>query len=57
VVGELHLRHLLRAYANDYNQARTRLSVNKDTPSPRTIHAVGRIVQTPLLGGFHHLYV
>src|ERR1700682_1385281 len=44
VVGERHLRHLLR-------------SVNKDAPSPRTIHAVGRIVQTPFLGGLHHLYV
>jgi len=24
---------------------------------PRTIHAVGRIVQTPFLGRFHHQYV
>jgi hypothetical protein len=30
-----------------YNQARTHLSVNKDAPSPRTIHSVGRIVPTP----------
>jgi len=57
VVGERHLRHLLRSYATYYNQARTHLSVNKDAPSPRTIHAVGRIVQTPFLGGLHHLYV
>jgi transposase InsO family protein len=32
VFGERHLRHLLRA--------RTHLSVNKDAPSPRTVHAV-----------------
>jgi transposase InsO family protein len=57
VVGERHLRHLLRSYATYYNQARTHLSVNKDAPSPRTIHAVGRIVQTPFLGGLHHRYV
>src|SRR5258705_3697890 len=57
VVGERHLRHLLRSYATYYNQVRTHLSVNKDAPSPRTIHAVGRIVQTPFLGGLHHLYV
>ena len=57
VVGERHLRHLLRSYATYYNQARTHLSVNKDAPSPRTIHAVGRIVQTPFLGGLHHQYV
>jgi hypothetical protein len=24
---------------------------------PRTVHAVGRIVPTPFLGGLHHLYV
>jgi hypothetical protein len=40
-----------------YNQARTHLSVNKDATSPRTIHAVDRIVPTPFLGGLHHQYV
>src|SRR5258707_8098751 len=40
-----------------YNQARTHLSLNKDAPSPRTIHAVGRIVPTPFLGGLHHQYI
>jgi NAD(P)-dependent dehydrogenase (short-subunit alcohol dehydrogenase family) len=24
---------------------------------PRTVHAVGRILPTPFLGGLHHLYV
>ena len=57
VFGERHLRHLLRSYATYYNQARTHLSVNKDAPSPRTIHSVGRIVPTPFLGGLHHQYV
>jgi Integrase core domain len=57
VFGEQHLRHLLRSYATYYNAARTHLSVNKDAPMPRTVHAVGRIVPTPLLGGLHHLYV
>src|ERR1700682_2504434 len=37
-----HLRHLLRSYATYYNAVRTHLSVNKDAPSPRTVHAVGR---------------
>jgi transposase InsO family protein len=57
VFGERHLRHLLRSYASYYNAARTHLSVNKDAPMPRTVHAVGRIVPTPFLGGLHHLYV
>jgi transposase InsO family protein len=56
VFGERHLRHLLRSYASYYNQARTHLPVNKDAPLPRTIHAAGRIVQTPFLGGLHHQY-
>src|SRR5713226_2932810 len=37
--------------------ARTHLSLNKDAPSPRTVHPVGRILPTPFLGGLHHLYV
>src|SRR6266851_5094396 len=57
VFGERHLRHLLRSYTTYYNAARTHLSVNKDAPMPRTVHAVGRIVPTPFLGGLHHLYV
>jgi len=57
VFGERHLHHLLRSYATYYNSARTHLSINKDAPSPRTVHAVGRILPTPFLGGLHHLYV
>src|SRR3954452_1460343 len=49
VFGERHLRHLLRSYATYYNSARTHLSVNKDAPMPRTVHAVGRIVPAPFL--------
>jgi transposase InsO family protein len=57
VFGERHLRHLLRSYTTYYNAARTHLSLNKDAPSPRTVHSVGRILPTPFLGGLHHLYV
>src|ERR1700737_139419 len=46
-----------RSQTSLYNAARTHLSVNKDAPSPRTVHAVGRILPTPFLGGLHHLYV
>jgi transposase InsO family protein len=57
VFGERHLRHLLRSYTSYYNAARTHLSLNKDAPSPRTVHSVGCILPTPFLGGLHHLYV
>jgi hypothetical protein len=32
---ERHLRHLLQSYASYYNQARTHLSLNKDSPVSR----------------------
>src|ERR1700731_2460866 len=49
--------HRLRSYTTNYNAARTHLSLNKDAPSPRTVHPVGRILPTPFLGGLHHLYL
>jgi len=57
VFGERHLRHVLRLYANYYNQARTHLSLNKDAPATRPVHTVGRILPLPVLGGLHHQYV
>ena len=57
VFGERHLRHLLRSYANYYNQNRTHLSLNKDTPASRAIQTVGSILSLPILGGLHHQYV
>ena len=56
VFGEQHLRHLLRSYANYYNQARTHLSLNKDAPVSRAIQTVGRILPLPVLGGLHHQF-
>ena len=57
VMGEAHLRQLLRAYANYDNTCRTHLGLNKDTPQGRPVHDRGRITSTPKLGGLHHAYV
>jgi hypothetical protein len=57
VFGEFHLRHLLRCYADYYDQSRTHLSLDKDAPIRRQIQRIGRIEQTPVLGGLHHQYV
>ena len=57
VFGERHLRYLLGSYANYYNQNRTHLSLNKDSPASRVIQTVGRILPLPILGGLHHQYV
>jgi len=40
-----------------HNDARTHLSLNKDTPIPRNIQRVGQIFAKPHLCGLHHQYV
>src|SRR5712675_1039519 len=57
VFGERHLRHLLRSYVTYYNETRTHLSLNKDSPLSRTVKRAGRILCRPILGGLHHKYV
>jgi len=57
VLGEAHLRRILRAYANYYNRVRTHLALEKDTPSvaPRrrldqswlSLSSAGFITNTP----------
>jgi hypothetical protein len=54
VLGERHLLHLLRCYASYYNRSRTHLSLNKDAPTRRSVHALGSIEARPVLGGLHH---
>ena len=56
VLGETHLRRILKYYARYYNDTRTHLSLNKDAPLWRAVQVSGRIVASPLLGGLHHQY-
>jgi transposase InsO family protein len=56
VFDEGHLCHLLRSYLDYYNETRTHLSLDKDTPVSRPIEAVGRVFGRPVLGGLHHRY-
>ena len=57
VFNERHLRHLLLSYMDYYNAVRTHLSLRKDAPILRPVHAVGRIRAQSVLGGLHHRYV
>ena len=57
VLGERHLRQVLRSYMAYHNEARTHLSLNKDAPVPREVQGVGRIIAKPHIGGLHHQYV
>jgi|SRR5680860_729493 len=56
VLGERHLRHLLQSYLDYYNETRTHLSLDKDTPVSRGVETVGRVFRRPVLGGLHHRY-
>src|ERR1022692_3351415 len=57
VLGEAHLRRILRAYARYYNNIRTHWSLAKDAPVSRPVQRTGIISSRPILGGFHHHYV
>jgi len=56
VLGEAHLRQILKAYAAYYNRARTHLALEKDAPLGRSVQAAGSIMTIPFLGGLHHQY-
>ena len=58
VLGESHLRRILRNYFEYYHQTRTHLSLAKDAPEVRIVHpsAAGEIMALPQVGGLHHRY-
>jgi len=56
ILGEGHLRRILKACAAYYNQVRPHLSFAKDAPLHRPIHRIGSVFGTPILGGLHHVY-
>jgi transposase InsO family protein len=57
VLGEAHLRRILRTYARYYNDIRTHRSLDKDAPVSRPVHWTGIISSHAILGGLHHHYV
>jgi transposase InsO family protein len=56
ILGEAHLRRVLRAYADYYNGFRTHRALAKDAPLHRATELLGTITARPLLGGLHHQY-
>jgi hypothetical protein len=57
VLGEVHLRRILRSYADYYNGVRTHRSMDKDAPISRPVQRTGVIRSRAILGGLHHHYV
>jgi transposase InsO family protein len=52
VLGEAHLRRILKSYARCYNGVRTHRSLNKDAPDSRPVQRSGLIVRTPSWADF-----
>src|SRR5215203_4423316 len=57
VLGEEHLRRILRAYAGYYNEIRTHRASEKDAPVSRPVQRIGNISSCPILGGLGFRYV
>jgi transposase InsO family protein len=57
VLGEEHLRRILKNYADYYNGVRTHRSLNKDAPLSRQVQRSGVINSRAILGGLHRQYV
>ena len=57
VLGEAHLRRILRSYARYYNDIKTHRSLDKDAPVSRPVQRAGIISSQAILGGLHHHYV
>jgi transposase InsO family protein len=57
VLGEEHLRRILKNYAAYYNSVRTHRSLHKDAPMYRPVQRSGGISSQDILGGLHHQYV
>ena len=58
VLGEEHVRRILRKYLDYYHSSRTHLALDKDAPEPRERHSIdaGKVIALPMVGGLHHRY-
>jgi putative transposase len=60
VINEIHLRRLIRDYSSYYHEDRTRDSLEKDSPTKRTVSnkpdSVATLISFPRVGGLHHRY-
>ena len=58
VLNERHLRRILRDYFEYYNESRTHLSLDRNSPIKREVELPkrGRVIAMPQVGGLHHRY-
>jgi len=58
ILGERHLRVILKSYLEYYHRSRSHLGLSKDTPEPRAVQPpeLGAVLGLPQVGGLHHRY-
>ena len=58
VLGERHLRRIVRRYLRYYHGTRTHLALGKDAPAPRAVQPpeTGMVSEISEAGGLHHRY-
>jgi transposase InsO family protein len=58
VFSENHLRRILAGYIAYYNESRTHLSLEMDSPVTRPVQTPdhGKVISLPQVGGLHHRY-
>jgi transposase InsO family protein len=58
VLNEASLYRHVKSFLTYYHESRTHLSLAKDAPEPRPVHAAdrGAVVAIPQVGGLHHRY-
>jgi transposase InsO family protein len=58
IIGEDHLRRILRDYLNYYHNSRPHQALERNSPIPREIEAPvkGKVIAMPQVGGLHHRY-
>jgi transposase InsO family protein len=56
ILGEDHLRRVLKAYGGYYNHVRPHLALAKDAPLVRPVQGFGEVTARPILGRLHHEY-
>ena len=56
ILNARRLKTTLAAYFRYYHASRTHLALDKQSPLPREVSSIGRIIAIPQLGGLHHRY-
>jgi transposase InsO family protein len=58
VLGEAHLRRIIRQLLSYYHGARTHMALDKDAPDTRAVQPPesGTVIEIPEVRGLHHRY-